>query len=98
MTNLQFDPEVSRRVEAIYTTSDVVEQRRIAGDLLDAQRGEHVLDVGVGPGFLAAELAAAVRPPASTEVVPVSARAVWLQQAAAAAGRHDPLADHCAGP
>lgn len=61
-TMLDFDPELSRRVEAIYTTPDVVEQRRLVRELLALRSGDQVLDIGVGPGFLAAEMAAEVGP------------------------------------
>ncbi len=57
---LQFDAEASRRTEATYVTSDVVEQRRRILDALDLRPGERVLDIGSGPGFLAVEMAAAV--------------------------------------
>jgi len=53
---LQFDEEASRRVLATYMTPDVVEQRRIVLASLDLQPGEAVLDVGSGPGLLAAEM------------------------------------------
>ena len=56
---LQFDAEASRRVEATYTTPDVVEQRQAA---LGLGPGERVIDIGTGPGLLAAEIAAAVGP------------------------------------
>ncbi len=59
---LQFDDEASRRIEAIYSTPDVVAQRRAVLLALEAKPGERVLDIGAGPGFLAAELAAAVAP------------------------------------
>ena len=59
---LQFDEEGSRRIEATYMTPDVVEQRRIVRESLDLQPGEAVLDVGSGPGLLAAEMAEAVGP------------------------------------
>ncbi|MGW6281480.1 methyltransferase domain-containing protein [Kribbella sp. NPDC055071] len=57
---LQFDPEVSRQIEAMYTTPDVVEQRRVVRAALALRPGDRVLDVGVGPGLLAAEMAAEV--------------------------------------
>jgi len=53
----QFDDEGSRRLEAVYLTPDVVAQRRSVRGWLELRRGERVLDVGVGPGFLAAEMA-----------------------------------------
>lgn len=62
MSMLEFDTDTSRQIEAIYTTDDVVQQRRVVRDLLAAQPGERVLDIGAGPGFLAAELATAVGP------------------------------------
>jgi len=59
---IEFDPEMSRRVEAVYTTPDVVGQRRVVRRSLGLRAGERVLDIGVGPGFLAAEMAAEVGP------------------------------------
>ncbi len=59
---LQFDDEASRRIEAIYSTPDVVAQRQAVLLALEAMPGERVLDIGAGPGFLAAELAAGVAP------------------------------------
>ena len=55
---LQFDAETARRIEATYTTPDVVAQRREVRRLLAPQPGEHIVDIGAGPGFLAAEMAA----------------------------------------
>jgi arsenite methyltransferase len=60
MNALQFDEEGSRRLEAVYTTPDIVEQRRAILQALDLRPGERVLDLGVGPGLLAAEIAVAV--------------------------------------
>jgi arsenite methyltransferase len=59
---LDFDEENARRLEAMYTTPDVIEQRRAIRASLSLQRGERVLDIGSGPGFLAAEMAAEVGP------------------------------------
>lgn len=57
MSNLQFDPQISRQIEAVYTTPDVIEQRRVVRYALALRPGDRVLDVGVGPGLLAAEMA-----------------------------------------
>jgi SAM-dependent methyltransferase len=62
MSSLEFDPEVSRQIEAMYTTPDVIEQRRVVRMALALRPGDRVLDVGVGPGLLAAEMAAEVGP------------------------------------
>jgi arsenite methyltransferase len=59
---LQFDAEASRRVEATYMTPDVVEQRQAVLGALGLGPGERVIDIGTGPGLLAAEIAAAVGP------------------------------------
>jgi SAM-dependent methyltransferase len=56
----QFDEEGSRRLVAAYLTPDVVAQRRSVRGWLELRPGERVLDVGVGPGFLAAEMAGEV--------------------------------------
>ncbi|WP_427886709.1 methyltransferase domain-containing protein [Kribbella sp. GL6] len=59
---LQFDAQVSRRIEAVYTTPDVVEQRQAVRAALALRPGDRVLDIGVGPGLLAAEMAGEVGP------------------------------------
>jgi len=61
-TMLQFDEQGSRQVEAVNTTPDVAAQRRTVRSLLALQPGERVLDIGSGPGFLAAEMAQEVGP------------------------------------
>jgi arsenite methyltransferase len=59
-TTLQFDENASRRIEAIYTTPDVVEQRRTVLGALALQPGERAIDIGSGPGLLVCEMAVAV--------------------------------------
>ncbi len=60
MSMLEFDEEAARHIQRVYSTPDVVAQRTEVLALLAAQPGEHVLDVGSGPGFLVASLADAV--------------------------------------
>lgn len=57
---MDFDERTSRHLEAAYMAPDVVEQRRLVIQALALQPGENVLDIGSGPGFLAAEMAAVV--------------------------------------
>lgn len=59
---LTYDSQAAERLIAIYRTPDVAAQRRNILQALAPQPGERVLDVGTGPGFVAAELAAAVGP------------------------------------
>ncbi|HEY2601843.1 MAG TPA: methyltransferase domain-containing protein [Thermoleophilaceae bacterium] len=57
---LHFDEAQSRAVEAVYAFKDVVEQRRLTLAALELAPGERVLDIGCGPGYLAAEMAETV--------------------------------------
>ena len=59
---LEFDEENARRLETVYRTPDMIAQRRAIRAVLALQPGERVLDIGSGPGFLAAEMAAEVGP------------------------------------
>jgi arsenite methyltransferase len=57
---IEFDADNSRRLERVYTTDDVVAQRRATLEALALAPGEHVLDIGSGPGLLALSMAEAV--------------------------------------
>jgi ubiquinone/menaquinone biosynthesis C-methylase UbiE len=56
-TTMPFDDDLVRRLVEVYTTPDVVGQREATLEILDLKPGEHVLDIGSGPGFLAASMA-----------------------------------------
>ncbi len=60
MSAMKFDDELSRKIEALYLTPDVVEQRAQVLQALELTAGEEVLDIGVGPGLLAYDMALAV--------------------------------------
>ena len=57
MSQLTFDEAAVRSLEATYMSPDVVAQRTRVLDLLVPAVGEQVLDVGVGPGLLAHDIA-----------------------------------------
>ena len=57
MAQLEFGEDAARRVDRTYATPDIVAQRARTLALLDPQPGERVLDVGSGPGYLAASIA-----------------------------------------
>src|SRR4051812_15902732 len=100
---LQFDAEVSRQLEATYLTPEIVEQRRLQLAALDLKPGEDMLDIGSGPGLLAAEAAATVGPSGSVHGVDPSAQMLAIaarrDEAAAGAGPGAvPAGDAGAGP
>jgi len=59
-TAMPFDEDMTRRVVELYTTPDVEAQREATLEILNPQPGERVLDIGSGPGFLAAGIASRV--------------------------------------
>jgi arsenite methyltransferase len=69
---LDFDEQTARQIEAVYSTPDIVEQRHAVRAQLRLKPGERVLDIGAGPGFLAAEIATTVGPDGLVHGVDVS--------------------------
>ena len=54
---LDFNETAAKALEAMYLTPDVVAQRARVLDLLAPLPGEAIMDIGVGPGLLAEDLA-----------------------------------------
>jgi arsenite methyltransferase len=77
-TEFSFDGAAARRVEQVYLTPDIVQQRRTTCALLKLKPGERILDVGCGPGFLLNEMADAVKPLGTLCGVDVSADMIAL--------------------
>ncbi len=76
-----FDQKASQRVERLYQTPDIVEQRRASRALLQLKPGELVLDIGCGPGLLVMEMAQEVGARGSVTGIDVSADMLALAQA-----------------
>jgi len=62
VSQLIFDEEAGRQLEALYQIGDAVRRRGLVRAALAAAPGERVLDVGCGPGFYCAELVEEVGP------------------------------------
>src|SRR5262245_4818662 len=57
---MQFDEKLSRRLEVMYSAPDVLARRKAVLQALAPRSAERIIDVGSGPGLMAAELADAV--------------------------------------
>jgi arsenite methyltransferase len=78
MSVIEFDERMSRKVEALYLSPDVVAQRRRVLQVLNLAPGEYVLDIGSGPGLLAYDMAAAVGPQGRVSGIDASAAMVGM--------------------
>jgi SAM-dependent methyltransferase len=56
MSQLVFDEKIVEQLEVLYRSRDVLRRRQLVYEALGAGPGEHVLDVGCGPGFYSREL------------------------------------------
>jgi len=75
----KFDAQAAAGLERAYAAPEIAEQRARTRAALGARPGEHGLDVGCGPGFLAVELAREVG--ASGRIMGIDASADMLAAA-----------------
>lgn len=87
MSQLEFDDDAARRMEAMYNSADAVRRRAIVRRTLAAAPGERVLDVGCGPGFYCVELLERLGPSGAT--VGVDSSPAMLALAARRCAGHD---------
>ncbi|WP_294620606.1 methyltransferase domain-containing protein [uncultured Roseovarius sp.] len=73
---MEYDDAAADRLEAVYLGPDVVAQREDTLRRIAVMRGEHVLDIGSGPGFLAAAIAEQTGPDGEVIGVDVSQQMV----------------------
>jgi arsenite methyltransferase len=92
MSQLVFDEDMARQLDAIYRTRDVLRRRQLVRDALDATPGERILDIGCGPGFYAVELLEQVG--AEGSVVGVDNSPQMLAMAARRCQGHDNVSFH----
>ena len=92
MSQLVFDDEAARRIEAMYLIRDAARRRAIVRAALGASPGERVLDAGCGPGFYCLELLEDVGP--SGAVVGVDGSAAMLGLAARRCAGYDNVEFH----
>ena len=71
-TLAQFDQAGAERLEKIYLTPDVVQQREQIFQLLDVKPGMHALDIGCGPGLTSLSLAQAVGHSGHVDAIDIS--------------------------
>ena len=81
MSQLQFDADTAKRIEALYQIHDAVRRRELVREALGAVLGDRILDVGCGPGFYCLELSEIVG--SSGSVVGVDSSPAMLQLARA---------------
>jgi arsenite methyltransferase len=62
MSGLTFSNDAAKKLIAAYGSADLVRQRDATLQRLNLRPGEHVIDIGCGPGFLCKCMAAAISP------------------------------------
>lgn len=71
-SNLQFGQSQADYMAAFYELADIRRRRSLVLDALAARPGEHILDVGCGPGFYLADLAQVVGDDGSVTGIDIS--------------------------
>ncbi|NKB51086.1 MAG: methyltransferase domain-containing protein [Rhizobiaceae bacterium] len=76
MSGMEYDEAAAQRLEAVYLGSDIVAQRQDTLCRLAISKGESILDIGSGPGFLAEAMAASTGSEGSVTGVDISQQMV----------------------
>ncbi|MEP3334264.1 class I SAM-dependent methyltransferase [Sedimentitalea sp.] len=90
---MEYDAAAAERLEAVYLGPDVVSQRDDTLRRISVQKGERVLDIGSGPGFLAAQIADQTGPDGEVVGIDISEQMV---ERATERSEHDWLSYLCA--
>ncbi|WP_209599705.1 methyltransferase domain-containing protein [Ruegeria sp. HKCCSA071] len=90
---MEYDDAAAERLEAVYLGPDVVSQREDTLQRISVQKGERVLDIGSGPGFLAAQIADQTGPGGEVVGIDISEQMV---DRATKRSEHDWLSYRCA--
>ena len=72
MSGLAFSSDAATKLIAAYRAPDLVRQRDATLQRLGLKRGERVVDIGCGPGFLCEMMAAAVGPTGQVTGIDIS--------------------------
>jgi ubiquinone/menaquinone biosynthesis C-methylase UbiE len=78
MSGLEFTDAAAKRLEKLYFTKDMIAQRSETLRQLALVTGEHVLDIGSGPGFLCESMAALVGSEGAVVGIDISADLVAM--------------------
>jgi arsenite methyltransferase len=82
---LPFDEVTARRIEALYLSPGAIRRRCEVLRLLEPLSGERIVDIGCGPGFLAAEIGASLGPSGALRAIDSSPSMLALARARCAA-------------
>ena len=77
---MEYDEKAARATERSYQSPEIVKQRQRTIEFLMPQTGEHIVDIGCGPGMLTLDLANAVGPGGSVTGIDASAAMIDLAE------------------